>query len=389
MKMKTTGPEALNLIKEQGTAFMRSIKIYETGKGEKKKFFIRPTINGKTLYVSFPSRETAEAFLTILPPATTNKAKKTFIDYFFLALEKIDIENTKKSYYYRLKDFDEITKKPVSTITKEDLENVFLKSKNSCWPQIHGVLKRVSRAADDVEFERVRVSVRDRFEYKSNKRRVEDPTGIISALLNIRLQKPIHERARLAFLIMCYTGLRVGELGCLRPEDVDKDFLIVRKTVVEGFTFSKGTRTTVCRTKVQNQTKGNEDRVIPLHQDVRDLFFDYFEIVKLRGDRSQPGSLTVKDPFLMHRKLLSESLMEVAKAAQLSEKVTPHTARHIFGTLYGNNCKDMADVMKLQRLLGHKNFETTQRYITLTQPTSNDIMGKMPTLRPERKKKLA
>jgi hypothetical protein len=63
------------------------------------------------------------------------------------------------------------------------------------------------------------------------------------------------------------------------------------------------------------------------------------------------------------------------------ERLTPKTARHIFATIFGRNAKTMDDAFKLQKILGHKFFETKEVYITSNKPTAADITEKFEALK--------
>lgn len=372
MRKKTDSTEAMDLIKEQGVQYMRSLKINVRGKEPNQTFFVRPTINGKTLFVKFPTKEAAETFLSILPARTTALHKKTFLDYFMMAIDRIESENTKVTYYGLIKRFTSIAQKTLDRITTSEYENVFRKSRKSSWGQIQGIMKRVSALAGDDSFEKIRETNLYKYKYQSKNKVIQNPESIMASLLQIQLASIPHERARLAFLIMCYTGLRIGELGCLTPEDVKGNYLTVQKTVTSNFTFSKGSGKRATKSNVQQNTKGKVDRDIPLNEDSKELFREYFIILEKRKAHNR---------YLLPRSEFSRYLPEVARHAEVSDKITPHTARHIFGTLFGSKCKDIGEAMKLQKLLGHKNFETTQRYISIANPTADDISSKLPSLK--------
>lgn len=371
MQRNSTALEDRLLIQQQGSAFMRALKIHEKGKGPSKKYYIRPTINGRTMYVSFPSREDAEAFLSIIPRASTNQNLKTFFDYFIQAINQIESHNTKRTYFSRVKKLTPILEKPIGGISKKDLQSIYRTSNPSTWSALHGVFYKVSLLAEDEKFESCRRGLKDEFQYKSNAKHVKNPKEIIEALQSTKMPVQVEERARLAFLIMCYSGLRVGELGCLSPDEIG-DMLLVKKTVVNSFTYSQG-HSYRSSHHVQEKTKGKDHRVVPLTKDVQALFHAYFALFTSRQFK--------KGNYVIHGRDIARYLPAISKAAGIKEKLSPHTARHIFGTIFGSNCENIGDAIKLQKMLGHKSFKTTERYISIANATAEDIMSKMPSLK--------
>lgn len=375
--MSDTRKQNLKLIQEQGAEFMRSIKIHQNNKGTEKAFFIRPTIDGKVRYIAFKTEEDAKLFLGLLPKASTNPNKKTFIDYFYRIIDDIETSNTKKSYHYTLTKFRLVLNKSLSSITFEDLTQCYQAAKKSTWNQMSAVLKRICVTSQDQNLSLLllKLDTKNRYNYKSNKREIDEPEKFIESIISFNCESNLRlEIAQIATLILCYTGIRVGELGCLTIEDIKKGQLKINKTVVDGFSYSGATAKT--KTIIQNYTKGKDNRVIPLSDEVTQLFSNYFDLLKIyRGKR---------DNTALNRKFFSEKMDYLSKKTGI--KVTPHMCRHAFGTIFGKACKNFDEVFKLQTLLGHKNLSTTQRYITLSKPTSDDIMSKMPTLKKQSKK---
>lgn len=360
----------LDAVKCLGAQYMRNIKIYCQNKGDKKSYFIRPTIDGKVRFISFKSAEDAQAFLGILPAASTNKNKTTFIAYFYRVVDSIETLNTKKTYHYTLKYFSDITVLPLSEITLNQLESVYAKSNKSSWNQISAILKRISMVSEDDNLNKILriLDPKNKFFYKSKKREVKNPDLFILKIMEFEANTPGLEIAKLSALILCYTGIRVGELGSLSKDDVADGTINITKTVVDGFGYNN--RRATSRTTIQNHTKGKENRDIPISSQVQILFDRYFDcLIKYRKKNTNTA---------IHRKFFSDKMEVLSK--HIGVKVTPHLCRHAFGTMFGRSCVTYDDMAKLQNLLGHASFSTTQRYITLSKPTSYDISSKLPKL---------
>lgn len=365
--------ERLEMIRALGVEYMRSLTIHERGKGPIKKYFIRPTINGKTLYVSFPSREAAETFLSILPPATTSSEKKVFLDYYFLAIDELQTNNTKSTYLDAMRFYEPILNKPLSEITLKEVDSIFKKTRESAWSAMKGALKRICDSSSDPNLLSIRNIIVSKYKYRSKVKDIHHPSEILEAMLDAKFENKFLERTRIAFIIMCYTGLRVGEFECLTPEDIKGGSANVCKTMTVNISLGKGKKLKGRSSIIQHNTKGKDARKVPLTEDVISLFNEYFAFF---ADNKKTGEYK----YAVSRGSYRTQLNRIEKALNLPEHISPHAARHIFGTIYGSQCKDIGEAMKLQKMLGHKDFSTTQKYITIANPTADDIASKMPKL---------
>ena len=158
------------------------------------------------------------------------------------------------------------------------------------------------------------------------------------AMLLRRLPKTalgIRDRAMLELLYG--TGMRRAELVRLAVDDVDFE----------------------ARTLLVRQGKGSKDRLLPLGRKAKEALLEYLETSRprlLRGE--DPGTLFLGNggrPLTMSHltgrvKLLGE---------RVGLTVRPHTLRHSCAT---HLLKGRADIRHIQRLLGHKSLQTTERY---------------------------
>lgn len=153
-----------------------------------------------------------------------------------------------------------------------------------------------------------------------------------------------------AFLeIMYASGFRVSELVCLpfvtamEVVKSEKPFLIVRG-------------------------KGNKDRRVPLTPDALDALKAYLKI------RSSFLSKGKDSPWLfpssgqeghLTRQRFGQLLKELALKVGLNPALlSPHTLRHAFAT---HLLRHGADLMVVQKLLGHSDISTTQIYTHVAQ----------------------
>lgn len=147
---------------------------------------------------------------------------------------------------------------------------------------------------------------------------------------------PYYQYRDLAVTILFLgTGIRLCELVGMNLESIDLDQRIIK---VKG--------------------KGNKERIIPLNKEVVDTMGKYLE------NRPQ---IAIKSLFLSRRgNCLSAGsvyhlIKNYLKKAGISKsKVGVHSLRHTFGA---SLLSAGANLVVIQELLGHKQLETTRRYL--------------------------
>lgn len=156
-----------------------------------------------------------------------------------------------------------------------------------------------------------------------------------------------------ALLELLYaTGARVSEAVALAVDDIDLD---EDSPVVRLF------------------GKGRKERLVPLGRPAREAISAY--LVRARPALAARGRGTAV-MFLnsrgraMSRQSAWEAVGRAARAAHLSEHVTPHTLRHSFAT---HLLEGGASVRDVQELLGHSSVQTTQIYTRLSAQTLREV----------------
>jgi len=125
------------------------------------------------------------------------------------------------------------------------------------------------------------------------------------------------------------TGIRNEELTLLEKRDIKEDRIIIR------------------------QGKGKKQRWVPLDKSLGDLLSYH------------TADMTLTDKLFP---LSTVSVRNITHKYQGEEIVTPHTLRHS----YAVHClKSGMNIRSLQKILGHKNLETTAIYLDLI---GKDIM---------------
>jgi len=120
---------------------------------------------------------------------------------------------------------------------------------------------------------------------------------------------------------------------------------------------------------VVRQGKGAKDRLVPLSARLLDELRASWRLQRPRPwlfPGGRPGRhLTAAG--------VQRLIRRAAQRAGLSKPVSPHTLRHSYAThLLEAGC----DLLTIQRLLGHKNLQTTARYLHV----SAQHLGRAPSL---------
>ena len=149
--------------------------------------------------------------------------------------------------------------------------------------------------------------------------------------------------ARVAAEILFATGIRVAELVALRDDDFD---LISGTITITG----KGDR---------------QRRVFIPDVDVKDL------VTRYRAAREEHGA--AGETFLINSQgrpatpeFVRRILQQLAQAANVTRRVTPHMFRHSCATYL---LEEGMDIRYVQRLLGHRSIGTTEIYTHVADAT--------------------
>lgn len=157
------------------------------------------------------------------------------------------------------------------------------------------------------------------------------------------------DKAALGTLI--YTGIRRSELLNLKLRDLDFDSNIL--TVRNG--------------------KGGKGRAIPMCDRLVELLEDWLE---LRPRCAHDAVFTARtgEPFGRHG--LYEAFRRAQQVAGIERQgVTLHTLRHSFAT---NLLRSGADLVALQRLLGHSSLDTTAIYLHVEMDGLREAVSRHP-----------
>ena len=137
------------------------------------------------------------------------------------------------------------------------------------------------------------------------------------------------------------SGLRVSELVDLR---------LSRLNLKDGYLIVEG--------------KGSKQRLVPMSPVASELILDYME-QRIRGP-IKPGNSDIlflnRRGAAMSRVMVFYIVRDLATAAGIEKKVSPHTLRHSFAT---HLLEGGANLRAIQEMLGHESIATTESYIHL------------------------
>lgn len=129
---------------------------------------------------------------------------------------------------------------------------------------------------------------------------------------------------------------------------------------------------------IRVQGKGNKERIVPLNEEVVAVLRKY---IKGRPE-VETNHLFVSR---LSRELCTGSVYHLIKrylkeTGIKKEKVGVHTLRHTFGAALLNSG---ANLVVIQELLGHKNLETTRRYLHINNIDLRNAVEKLVLSRPQ------
>jgi integrase/recombinase XerD len=160
----------------------------------------------------------------------------------------------------------------------------------------------------------------------------DEVTRMIDATPNLR--------HRTILMTLYSTGMRRSELCHLRPEDIDKERMVVRI----------------------RQGKGGKDREVPLSPKLLEQLRTYYRSVKRRNGWMFPSLQTRRQDQPITSKAVWHACREATRRAGITKAVHPHTLRHSFAThLFDNG----AELPVIQTLLGHSDPRDTMIYLHL------------------------
>ena len=156
---------------------------------------------------------------------------------------------------------------------------------------------------------------------------------------NLGTRKGIRDRAILE--VFYSTGIRIYELCKLSIYDLDMQGRLLRI----------------------NQGKGRKDRVVPIGKHAIRFLREYISKVRphfTRKNRKNRNLFVDHSGRPISNQVVGVIIKQYVRDAKIRKHVTAHTFRHTFASLL---IKNGADIVAVQKMLGHTELRTTQIYI--------------------------
>ena len=180
------------------------------------------------------------------------------------------------------------------------------------------------------------------------------PLEDVEKLIELPSQDLLERRDRAILETLYGAGLRISELVALDLDDVDLD---------EGSVLVR-------------LGKGSKGRRVPLGRAALTAIGDYATVTRRELAKKAVGGGSAGALFLnarggrLSRQGTWKILKKYARAANLGEKVSPHTLRHSFAT---HMLDAGADIRVVQELLGHASLSTTQVYTLVSDSHMREV----------------
>jgi len=272
------------------------------------------------------------------------EAINDYLDY--IILEKRLSDNTKESYEFDLKCFNEYFKnKKITDINEEDIVDYLAYLKESKKLNSRSIERHLTTLRGLfkylVKMEIIKYDITKNIDNLKLGKHLPTTLTIdeVNKLLDIKLDNPFNYRTKAMLEIMYGSGLRVSELVNLSLNDID---LYNDTILIHG--------------------KGNKERIVPLGEYSKDYLVKYLDVRNslIKRKNGNPDKLFLNN----HGKPISRNgfnflLSNLLKEKGIEKSVTPHTLRHSFATHMLDNG---ADLRTIQELLGHSDIVTTRIY---------------------------
>ena len=165
-------------------------------------------------------------------------------------------------------------------------------------------------------------------------------TDEIDKIISSAFSKKYGLRNQAIIEIMYSCGLRVSELTEMKISNIFFDESLIK---ILG--------------------KGNKERFIPLSSIAKKLLYNYIEYnrKKLSYDKQSVDIVFLNNRGKkLTRVMVYNIINDAALEAKINKKISPHTLRHSFAT---HLIENGADIISIQKMMGHENVVTTEKYL--------------------------
>jgi integrase len=174
----------------------------------------------------------------------------------------------------------------------------------------------------------------------------------------------------LIFLLLAYTGMRVGEMCALKWKDIDFDegSVSITKTYFNPTCNAKKYKLTTPKTKASKRKISIEEIVIEelkKHKAKQNII-----LMKNRDSYHDKGFIFAKETtdlgYPEHINTIGRHMHSLLKKAKLNTSLTPHSLRHTHTSLLAEAGVSLPEIMER---LGHRDAKTTTWIYTHTTQT--------------------
>jgi len=270
--------------------------------------------------------------------------------------------NTIDSYRFHCEAFIDGINKDINEVTQEDIKQYFygLLVKNLSSSTI-GLKKSAIKFLFEEILEKPLLKI------KTPKIKRKLPVVLTREEIKKIIDHAGCERNKLLIAFLYSSGLRLSECLNLRVSDLD----LGRKMgwVRDG--------------------KGGKDRMFIISEEWVNSVTNYIETKKVKTDLlfTHENLFTCGRAFErshLSTRYVQKMIHDAAHSADIDKNVHPHTLRHSFATeLYERG----VDIMKIQKLLGHSDLSTTQRYVQIAKKDLEGVTSPLDQVKKETIKK--
>ena len=160
------------------------------------------------------------------------------------------------------------------------------------------------------------------------------------------------------YLTAIYTGMRLGEILGLCWDRVNFTTKQIEVTRI------------MTRSGLQETTKTHKKRVISMHPDVQAAF-----VKLIQAQRSKTFVFTKENGRpLDYNHVSQREFKKAQKRAGFSKVIRFHDLRHTFASQF---MMEVGDIYSLQKILGHRSIDQTNRYAHLSTKFLSDAINKL------------
>ena len=273
----------------------------------------------------------------------------------FLKLEKNLSENTANAYSSDLKKLIQFFKQnnvdKYNVLKKNDLINEFIRNESkkinsSSQSRLISSLKRffnfmiLEKYIDENPLENIsHPRLGSKLPVTLNINKID---SMIEYYSFNKINNKLRNKSIIELLYSC--GLRVSELIQIDISDIFK---------TESLSTVLG--------------KGNKERFVPMSDQAKNFLNEYinYERNQVQAKRGFEDILFLNNRGKrLTRVMIYNIIEETRKKVGIKKKISPHTLRHSFAT---HLLENGADIVSIQKMLGHSSITTTERYLHVTK----------------------